>query len=210
MNEVDAATLIAYIASLDPRLPSSVDPFMQQARLRAWSTILDDVPVQFALDRAQAVYRQGRPERGFLDPASIRGAWHVHQERIEQRQTPRRTVDALVEALTPGAPLWFRTMYERIRNGEDPDAVERDLRGQAGARRIDDEEEARERRCRFHKTCVCPHLECRDGWLDEQVPDPTLHDPGHTRVVRCPVCAEAMVMADELRPPEPRRSPWRR
>lgn len=59
--------------------------------------------------------------------------------------------------------------------------------------------EQRSRRCPFWKHCTCDHTECRDGWLDEDEPDPTPMDAHHVRSRRCRFCNDAREMASELR-----------
>lgn len=87
---------------------------------------------------------------------------------------------------------------------QDPDAVGAD--GQPRARTHQQPEhtqetrEQRARRCAFHKSCVCDHTICRDGWLDDEIPEPAkLGDwSDHTAVQRCPRCTDAREMTVEL------------
>lgn len=56
----------------------------------------------------------------------------------------------------------------------------------------------RARRCRFYKHCTCDHTVCRDGWLDDDVPNPTSINPHNVANARCRFCADAQEMAGEL------------
>ncbi len=60
--------------------------------------------------------------------------------------------------------------------------------------------EQHERACPF-SICVCDHLVCREGWLDEDEPAPTKWDRHAVRSRRCPRCNDARIMHAELNPP---------
>ncbi len=67
--------------------------------------------------------------------------------------------------------------------------------------------EQHERACPF-KVCICDHLVCRDGWLDEDEPAPTKWDRHAVKSKRCPRCNDARIMFAETN--TPRGVPGRR
>lgn len=56
----------------------------------------------------------------------------------------------------------------------------------------------RERDC-GNRTCACPHTDCRAGWSDDEE-IVVRHGVDYPTVKRCTWCAEAVVMAAELKP----------
>lgn len=56
----------------------------------------------------------------------------------------------------------------------------------------------RERRCRLWADCPCDHVDCHDGWLIDEVPEPRRGQPDRTVVARCPTCADTVQMRDEI------------
>lgn len=216
MDRAEAIGVLLWAAATDPRLKPT-DPTEVEFRQEQWTSALADVPIQFAKRYVDRFY--SHPENlTVIRPGFIRTAWVTERERLAAMDPePQRALESgtrepvlLPDGSRVLAPAGFaefvaKTQQEwtdlRAKHGSHGAAFEKaaaDLRARINARPVPWtattlRDDSRERRCSFHRVCVCDHRSCFDGWLDEP------NDEG--RVERCPRCREAIDMAGELTPP---------
>ena len=200
MTPEEATTLLMFATTFDGRLrqPSEEEAVLMR---RAWGNALGEVPFPFARAMVERYYTKD-PQAPELKIAHVLQAWRA-SERVEAAKdrepmliggTPHRAPEGFAQMVAESRARW-----DQARQAAPGSELWRQLRD--AARTADAEMPAqwvalpvrddRERRCGEHKTCLCTHTACRDGWLDRE-------EDG--RVVRCPVCREAVEMKAELAP----------
>jgi len=190
--------------------------------VEGWTRLLPEVPVAFAEDVVTQHYRS---ETRSIQPADLVAAWtFLQQERRRADQIERRRSVATADDL-PGKPPWFDEVRRRAamvaatarEEGRDPTAAVAAMaspvrpQGMAGplAEGATTTAELRagllDRQCKHANICACDHVECRDGWVDEEVVIRRRGRHVYSAVVRCVHCYDAAVMAEELAPKKPKR-----
>lgn len=191
------------------RFCSSVDPWLKQTSpeegavmVAGWGVLLEAVPADVAMRTAREHYQRG--EVRTITPGDLLDAWAVVRRR-GQRDTDdaARRVEAQHELVSPddlapvfgSATQYLTDMMAAVARGEDPATVVRP----AGVRvlSLSPDGEARERQCAFPSICVCTHLECRDGWLDEETVKVNGQGKSYPAAQRCPMCNDGILMAQE-------------
>ena len=204
MTPEETAALLAWITGHDRRHETgSVEE--AEIRRRVWAKLMVEVPFDFARGHVDRHY--AKPDAEVIKPAHVRWAWRM-SERVEAAKdrepmliggTPHRAPEGFAQMVAESRARW-----DQARQAAPGSEL---WRQQRDAARVADAEmpvqwvalpvrDDRERRCGEHKTCLCTHTACRDGWLDRE-------EEG--RVVRCPVCREATEMKMELAPKRGRR-----
>ena len=189
-------TLLAVLVSLDSRL-TAPDATSAAIRANAWSKLLGEVEPQFALRYAEHAYQQVRDWP--LQPAEILQAWRTRvvegaqraEQDARQAQGQQQAADASTWRQAQQAGIdYLRALLAADGN---MDAVGPPPR----VALLTPEQEARERRCRFHQLCACPHDRCRDGWLDAEAVILGHGGRQYPCVQRCSFCHDALLMAEE-------------
>ena len=166
-----------------------------------WGMLLEAIPADVAMRAAREHYAQG--EVRTVTPGDLLDAWAAVRRRQQQALTddvrradvqPELVAEDLAPLFGSGA-AYMADMVAAVARGEDPRTVTRP----AGVRvrSYSPEAEARERVCRFPDICVCTHLECRDGWLDEETAVVNGQGKSYPAAQRCPQCDDALQMAQE-------------
>lgn len=183
MSEDACTALLAYIASLDPRMIPP-DPETARIRARAWWRILQDVDPVWAQRYVEHAYSQLRDFS--VTVAEIRHEWLLAAEVDE-------TAELREESHAPGGRAsqvvmdWLRACLVAGKALPIPE----------GVGRISPKLDALQRRCTYHALCACPHTHCRAGW--EDAPHVVEDAQGRQReaVKRCDHCRDALLMAEE-------------
>lgn len=200
MTPEETSDLLRYAASLDRWLKES-DREAAQMMVAGWTSVLLPVPKDLAMAAVRDHYAQ--PEARTIQPGDILGVWRDHVSREQraldvaaEREDAVALRTGMQEAIAVGnAGVYLAAMHEAIAQGLDPSTVT----PPAGVRimRRTPEQEARERRCVFHTICVCTHLECWAGFLDQPTTITNAHGKVYPAVARCPRCDDAVQMAQE-------------
>lgn len=187
MTLEQTAGLLTVIVSLDPRM-SPPDETTAKIRVTAWWKILQEVDPLWATRYVEHAYSQLRDFP--ITVAEIRHEWLRASERDEtaaRRDDERRSGGRA----TPLVMDWVRASYASVRAGGQVLPIP------AGVGRLSPEADLRQRRCRFHTLCACPHTHCRDGWEDAPHEIRDAMDRPHEAVKRCAQCNDALLMAEE-------------
>lgn len=201
MSPHETADLLRYAASLD-RWLKETDPESAQMMVAGWSSMLGEVPLDWAQRAVRDHYAQ--PEARTIMPGDLLHGWLDAARRDRQREQDAAhrvevqkelSVGDAVPTVFGSATQYLTDMMAAVARGEDPSTVVRP----AGVRvlNLSPEADARSRACRFPSICLCTHLECRDGWLDQDGVRVNSQGKSYPAAQRCPMCEEGMVMAQE-------------
>jgi hypothetical protein len=195
MTRDHVTVLLALLVSLDSRLVAR-DERTAEIRVNAWTSLLGEVDPGFAVRYAETAYQEIRDYA--LTPAEILVAW-----REDQATTAESSGSALFDAgryleqqhgWDPVMVDYLRDVLEAVKAGDDPESVPRPA---TSRRPLTPEQDAWQRRCRYHRICACDHRVCRDGFLDAEETIIGLNAASYPVVRRCTWCADALTMAIE-------------
>lgn len=219
MNLRETHNLLRYMSQEDARFrrySGEMGEDVKRKYAETWLRALSGVDAEFATSFTVAYYKSVDKRRATVSHADIHKAW------VEQRRRADRPPQAGNEISGPGvvdalarvgaAPEGYRQWVAAMAAASDEVRGEGVAAMDAAAAAVpkpatlahpramttaQQENDRWWRRCRNEAVCSCAHDECRDGWLDEELPEPLPGRPDRTVVQKCPRCADAVEMVNE-------------
>lgn len=200
MSPEEVGDLLRFCSSVDPWLKQT-SPEEGAVMLAGWGMLLGAVPTDVAMRAARAHYSTG--EARTITPGDLLDVWTAERRRAQQEasdaagraEVQHELVGSDFTPVFGSGAAYLADMMAAVARGEDPRLVPRP----AGVRvrTLSPEGEARERCCPWPDICVCTHLECRGGWLDEEGTRVNALGRSYPAAVKCPRCDDALQMAIE-------------